>query len=74
MIAAGAIGSNLRVVGIRLPVSSKAVPKLTSDFTVSTHLLAESGFRWNGDGGALRQQMVEGYVRTNEGASVDLRK
>ena len=60
--AAGAIGSALQKLGMRLPVSSQTIAKLTSDFTLSTHRLAQTGFEWDRNCGAVRQQMVDYYL------------
>lgn len=61
--AMGTIGSTVQTVGIHLPISREVVSKLTSDFTLSTCRLAQTGFEWGTDGGALRQQMVDDYLR-----------
>ena len=71
LCAAGAIGSAFQRLGVRLPISTEAVAKLTSDFTLNTHRLAQTRFKWESNVGALRQQMVDLYLRSKrvEGAS-----
>jgi len=60
--AAGTIGSTFQRLGVRLPVSREAVAKLTSDFTLNTHRLAQTRFKWESNTGVLRQQMVDRYL------------
>jgi nucleoside-diphosphate-sugar epimerase len=60
--AAGALGSSLQKLGVRLPVSREAVAKLTSDFTLSTSRLAETLFEWDGNIEVILQQMVDQYL------------
>ena len=62
--AASAIGSAFQRLGGHLPVSQEVVAKLTSDFTLNTRRLEQTGFEWDGNGGALRQQMVDYYLRS----------
>jgi nucleoside-diphosphate-sugar epimerase len=59
---AGAAGSVIQKLGVHLPVSRESIAKLTSDFTLCTRRLAQTGFEWDGDGGAARQQMVDHYL------------
>lgn len=63
--AIGTIGSTVQTAGIHLPISREVVSKLTSDFTLSTSRLAQTGFKWATNGGELRQQMVDDYLRAN---------
>ena len=60
--AAGAMGSAVRTFGVNLPVSSEAIAKLTSGFTLCTRKLAQTGFEWDSNCGALRQDMVDHYL------------
>jgi nucleoside-diphosphate-sugar epimerase len=59
---AGAAGSVIQKLGVHLPVSRESIAKLTSDFTLCTRRLAQTGFEWDGDGGAARQQLVDHYL------------
>jgi nucleoside-diphosphate-sugar epimerase len=68
----GAVGSLIQKVGVHLPISREAITKLTSDFTLSTSRLAQTRFEWDGNDGAVIQQMVDRYLCSmrNQGASV----
>ncbi len=61
--AAGMMGSGLSLCGIRSPVSNETVVKLTTSFTLSTRRLAKTGFQWEADSGATRQEMVDHYLK-----------
>jgi nucleoside-diphosphate-sugar epimerase len=58
----GAAGSLIQKLGVHLSVSREAVAKLTSDFTLSTSRLAQTRFEWDGNVGAVLQQMVDHYL------------
>jgi len=60
--AAGVLGSAIQKLGVHVPVSREAVAKLTSNFTLSTRCLAETGFEWDENVGAILQQMVDHYL------------
>jgi nucleoside-diphosphate-sugar epimerase len=60
--AAGALGSAIQKLGIDLPVSNEAVAKLSTDYTLSTSRLMQTGFMWDRKCGAWRQQMVDHYL------------
>ena len=60
----GSAGSMIQKLGINLSVSLEAVAKLTSDFTLSTGRLAQTRFEWDGNGGAVLQQMVDYYLHS----------
>jgi nucleoside-diphosphate-sugar epimerase len=60
--AAGSFGSAIRKLGVNLPVSSAAIAKLTSDFTLCTRKLAQTDFQWDPNCGVLRQDMVDHYL------------
>jgi nucleoside-diphosphate-sugar epimerase len=62
--AAGALGSAIQKLGVHLPVSREAVAKLTSNFTLSTSRLAQTRFEWDGNVGAMLQEMVDHYLRS----------
>jgi hypothetical protein len=59
---AGAAGSAIQKLGVHLPVSREAFAKLTSDFTLNTTSLAQTHFEWDGNAGAVLQQMVDHYL------------
>jgi nucleoside-diphosphate-sugar epimerase len=61
---AGEVGTAFQKLGVRLPVSREVVAKLTSDFTFSIRHLAHTHFKWDDNVGALRQQMVDHYLRS----------
>jgi nucleoside-diphosphate-sugar epimerase len=60
--AAGLLGSAIRKIGVNLPVSSEAISKLTSDFTLCTRKLVQTGFQWDHNCGVSRQVMVDHYL------------
>ena len=60
---ASAIGTVLQNLGIRFPLTREAIAKLTSDLSLSTKRLAETGFLWEYNDGQVRQQMVDYYLR-----------
>ncbi len=62
LCAAGVFGSAIQKLGVHLPVSREAVTKLTSNFTLSTRRLAQTRFEWDGNVGAMLQQMVDHYL------------
>lgn len=64
LCAAGAAGSVMQKLGVRLPVSREAVSKLTSDLTFSTCRLEQTGFQWDLNVGAVFQQMVDHYLHS----------
>ena len=59
---AGAAGSAIQKLGVHLPVTREAFAKLTSDFTLNTTSLAQTHFEWDGNAGAVLQQMVDHYL------------
>jgi UDP-glucose 4-epimerase len=63
LCTAGAAGSVIQKLGVHLPISREAISKLTSDFTLSTGRLAKTRFEWDGNVGAVLQQMVDHYLR-----------
>ena len=60
--AAGSLGSAIRKLGVNFPVSSEAIAKLTSDFTLCTRKLAQTDFQWDPNCGVSRQDMVDHYL------------
>jgi nucleoside-diphosphate-sugar epimerase len=62
LCTAGAAGSVIQKLGVHLPISREAITKLTSDFTLSTSRLAQIRFEWDGNVGAVIQQMVDQYL------------
>jgi dihydroflavonol-4-reductase len=61
---AASVGAAIQSLGVRSPFSREHLAKLTSDFTISTARLAQTGFEWNHDTGAARQEMVNHYLST----------
>jgi nucleoside-diphosphate-sugar epimerase len=61
---AGAAGTMIQKLGVQLPVTSELIAKLSLDFTVSTSRLAQTGFEWEHDSGAVLQQMVDRYFNS----------
>jgi len=51
------------MVGIHLPISRETIAKLTSDCSLSTLRLSDTGFTWDCDEGQVRQQMVDSYLQ-----------
>jgi nucleoside-diphosphate-sugar epimerase len=62
--AVGEAGSAIQKLGVPLHVSREAVKKLTSDLTFSTRHLAQMRFEWDGNNGAVVQQMVDHYLQS----------
>lgn len=60
---ASAIGTAAQCLGIHLPISRETIAKLTSDCSLSTLRLSETGFTWDCDEGQVRQQMVDSYLQ-----------
>lgn len=60
--ATAAIASAAKLLGVNPPNLLETVSKLTSSFTLNTRRLAQTGFKWNCDEGALRQEMVDHYL------------
>jgi len=61
---AGLVGSAIHKLGVHFPISSEAVAKLTSNLTLSTNRLAQTRFEWDGDVGAVLQQMIDHYLNS----------
>jgi UDP-glucose 4-epimerase len=59
-----AAGSAIQMLGVRSPIIGELIAKLSSDFTVSTSRLAQTGFEWDNDPGAVLQQMVDRYFNS----------
>jgi len=64
LYSASLAGSAIQKLGAHLPISREAFAKLTSDFTLSTSRLAQTQFEWDGNVGAVLQQMVDHYFRS----------
>jgi nucleoside-diphosphate-sugar epimerase len=64
LCATGAAGSVIEKLGVHLSISREAITKLTSDFTLSTSRLTRTRFEWDGNVGAVLQQMVDYYLRS----------
>jgi nucleoside-diphosphate-sugar epimerase len=64
LCTAGAAGSMIQKLGVHLSISRETIAKLTSDFTLSTSRLAQTRFEWDGNVGAVLQQMVDYYLRS----------
>lgn len=62
--ATAAVASTAKLLGVGLSFA-ETVLKLTSDFTLSTRHLSQSGFEWDSDGETLRQEMVDHYLQSN---------
>ena len=52
------------MLGVRSPIIGELIAKLSSDFTVSTSRLAQTGFEWDNHPGAVLQQMVDRYFNS----------
>ena len=52
----------LQWMGLRSPINSESLRKLTVSFTLNVNALATSGFRWADDGLATRKRMVDAYL------------
>ena len=53
----------LKWMGLRSPINSESLRKLTVSFTLDVKQLDISGFRWSDDSLAARRRMVEAYCR-----------
>ena len=53
----------LKWMGLRSPINSESLRKLTVSFTLDVKQLGISGFRWSDDSLAARRRMVEAYCR-----------
>jgi len=56
----------LKWLGLRSPINSESLRKLTVSFTLEVKQLGASGFRWSDDLLATRKRMVEAYCRSRE--------
>jgi nucleoside-diphosphate-sugar epimerase len=52
----------LQWMGLRSPINSESLRKLTVSFTLDVNALAATGFRWSDDGLATRNRMVDAYL------------
>lgn len=56
----------LKRIGLRSPINSESLRKLTVSFTLDVRQLGASGFRWSDDSLAARRRMVEAYRRSRD--------
>jgi nucleoside-diphosphate-sugar epimerase len=57
--------SGFQRLGLRTPAAYEVIAKLSSDFTVSTARLAQTGFEWKQDSGVVLQEMADRYRRSD---------
>ena len=58
---AASFGTAIQKLGVHPPISSEILAKLSSDLTVSTSRLAQTGFEWDENVGAVLQEMANYY-------------
>jgi len=62
--AAIAGAAPLQWMGLRSPINSASLRKLTVSFTLNVNALVATGYRWSDDGQVFRKKMVEAYLRS----------
>jgi nucleoside-diphosphate-sugar epimerase len=58
---AGAVGTVIQKLGVHPPISTEILAKLSSSLMISTLRLAQTGFEWDENAGAVLQEMANHY-------------